>query len=59
MPKLWDMLKEKDKEIIKALMPPGWTPPRDEPTRVRYPSLEEIDKTMRQPPKHQKRGKGW
>ena len=72
MPKVWEILPQEHPEALVFLANYQWNAyatkldiflvPQDDTEvyiRPSYPSLSEIDKTMRQPPQHQERGKGW
>ena len=57
MPTFWDILKEEDKEKLKAFMPKGWKPPISKNKKVEIESLEELDYLMRQMPGSKKKGR--
>ena len=50
MPTFWDILKEEDKEKLRALMPPDWKPPTSKDKKVEIESLSELAYIMSQKP---------
>jgi hypothetical protein len=57
--KIWLRISEEARRKLRALMPADWPLPTDRDRPITYdlqfPTLEEIDRTMREKPRHMKR----
>lgn len=56
---IWECLPEIIQLKLRALAPAGWCPPGQQSPYSGLESTEEIDRLMRQTPRHVKRGKAW